>query len=142
MHKILKDWEPTLKQGPLRQLLHLGDYDSETALLRDIMRDLACLEISSDVDLSTQMVVKTEASMFIECILFACQKSESPELRALNIWPIYFSEEFFSLMQARQEDAVKLLEHYCHLLDSAGRENWYIRGWGKCVRDSIFQGYQ
>jgi hypothetical protein len=142
MHKILKDWEPIIEQGPLGQLLQLGEYDAETPLLRDLIRDLARLEVSSDVDLSTQLILKNEASMFVECIVFACRKSHLPELRALNIWPIYFSDDFFTLMQSRQSDAMTILEQYCRLLDSVGRDNWYIESWGKYVREDIMRGRQ
>lgn len=142
MHKILKDWEPIIEQGPLGQLLQLGEYDAETPLLRDLTRDLARLEVSSDVDLSTQLILKNEASMFVECIVFACRKSHLPELRALNIWPIYFSDDFFALMQSRQGDAMTILEHYCRLLDSVGRDNWYIERWGTYVREDIVRGRQ
>ncbi|KAI9146868.1 Cytochrome P450 monooxygenase ATR2 [Paramyrothecium foliicola] len=137
MHRILKDWEDIISQGPLHKLLLLTSEHTESRLLDAAVQGLNELAIPNHLDPQVQNMYQDEIGKFAECVRLAQYCSATPELRVVTSWPTFFSEELFSLFHKRNITAMVILKHYCYILRSLGAGNWFFKGWGTHVLKDI-----
>lgn len=141
MHEILRNWEPILLQGPIGQLLQLGMSQMPSPLLARISHNLRMDGVPDNLDENLRDLYQNEVQIFIDCIDHASSMSASaPELRAAMTWPIGMSDRFFCLLRERHPASTGLLDYYCRILERAGSDAWYVKGWGKSVLEDLALG--
>lgn len=137
MSEILKKYEEAIACGPLGNLLLLSHHQSRTPLLATLERELTSMELPEDADHSVRALCQGEITTMTDWIQHATVTSEKPEQRLAVTWLFAPSEGFMNLLSRRNRSAIQILVFYCRILNAAGRDCWYLKGWGECLLRDI-----
>ncbi|KPA37069.1 sterol uptake control protein 2 [Fusarium langsethiae] len=138
-----------LRDGPLRELLHIGnfqdlDLDQHThpddqcfRRVREVWKNYPDAQIYEDT-----LQVLRRCHMFME--QFSSMESESPGESVFDrSWQGAFllvpfaPEEYFTLLQQRQPPALVLYAFYGALLHRFVNDSWFMEGWGQDIVDVV-----
>lgn len=138
MNDILKSYEDTIALSPIGNLIKLEQYQSHSSVLDQIMNELESMRPPGSMDPGLATSLQGGITSLMHWIRQAGGTSELPELRAVMAWPTFLSDGFTGLLRQRNEDALRVLDCYCRILESLGSHCWYLEGWGQHVREDIY----
>jgi hypothetical protein len=151
MNGILKSQLEAIVRSPIGHLLHLGSRGSDddgasnssSPLLDGISEELRRLmdgPFPPGPVPGTATNVREGAASLLRWIEYALGTGgDLAEFRVIMAWGTDLTEGFTGLLRRRDGHALRVLDCYGRILEALGSRFWFLKGWGRCVRDDIYK---